>query len=308
MGNIFKSFNLLHINLLGLGITLVAALFLFFLMIKPHQDDIKSVQADTANVQSNGGTQTALDQKKSDLKKAQAQGVKAQADWVKNSSVYMPDLKLNGPDVLTTYETRLIKLPAYFGQYVTNWYAQQSKYGVTLNPGISFPVPAFPPDPNAVSTVDHLTLPGDGRDWGVQVTAKNFDAGMAHLRRINSMTKHGMPVIDNVALSGQSPNLQMSYSLALYVIPPKGPAAADPRIGAEGAAGAGRMGGMPGGMGGFGGGPPAGFPGMGGGAAGGKFGIMRPSAAGGGNPMPGAGIGGGGAPGAAGGAGAAGMK
>ncbi|HLV81585.1 MAG TPA: hypothetical protein VKT32_14960 [Chthonomonadaceae bacterium] len=261
MGNMFKSFNLLHINLLGIGISLVAALFLFFLMIKPKQDDIKSMQADTASVQSNGGTQQAVDEKKNGLKQEEAKGVKAQADWVRSSSYYMPDLKLNGPDVLSTYETRLIRLPAYFGQYVTSWYAKQSKYGVTLDPGVSFPVPAFPPDPNAVSTVDHLTVPGDGRNWSVGVNAQNFDAGMAHLRRINSMEGHGMPVIDNVALSGQSPNLQMTYSLALYVIPPKGPAAADPRIGGAAGAGAGGAGGM----GGFGGGGfPGGRPGMGG--------------------------------------------
>ena len=264
MGNLFKSFNLLHINLLGLGIALVAALFLFFLMIKPRQDEIKQVQADTASVQSNGGTPQAVQEKQNALKQEQANAVKTQAEWVRNSSVYMPDLKLNGPDILNTYETRLIKLPAYFGQYVTSWYAAQSKYGVHLNPGVSFPVPAFPPDPNTVSTVDHLTLPGDGRPWSVGVTAQNFDAGMAHLRRINSMIKHGMPVIDNVALSGQSPNLQMTYSLALYVIPPKGPSPADPRIGGQSGGGAGGMMGGPGGYRGgmMGGGGPPGMPGM----------------------------------------------
>jgi len=275
MGNVFKSFNLLHINLLGIGITVVAALFLFFLIIKPKQEDIKAVQTDTAQIQSQGGTQQSVDEKKRALKQAQAQGVKTQEEWVRNSSVYMPDLKLNGPDVLSTYETRLIKIPAYFGQYVTNWYAQQSKYGVRLDPGVTFPVPAFPPDPNAVSTVDHLTLPGDGKTWPVSLSAQNFDAGMAHLRRINSMRGHGMPVIDGVALSGQSPNLQITYNLALYVIPPKPPVAADARIGGA----AGGAGGMGGGMGG-----PPGMPGMGGGppGMGGKFGNMRGMMGGGG--------------------------
>jgi hypothetical protein len=40
----------------------------------------------------------------------------------------------------------------------------------------------------------------------------------------------GMPVIDNVALQGTSPNLTMSYNLALYIIPRNPPPQSDPRL------------------------------------------------------------------------------
>ena len=62
----------------------------------------------------------------------------------------------------------------------------------------------------------------------MNIQARSFDAAMAHLRRFNDMSRHGMPVIDNVSLAGQSPNLQMTYTLALYIIPAHAPPPSDP--------------------------------------------------------------------------------
>ena len=52
------------------------------------------------------------------------------------------------------------------------------------------------------------------------------------------MRGFGMPVVDNVELQGQSPDLTMTYDMALYIIPPANPPAPDPVIGAGGGGGA----------------------------------------------------------------------
>lgn len=63
------------------------------------------------------------------------------------------------------------------------------------------------------------------------------------------MEHHGMPVINNVVISGQSPDLMLDYEMALYIIPRTPPPARDPMIGGGAGAPAGGMGmgaGMPG--------------------------------------------------------------
>src|SRR5205823_5633030 len=45
-----------------------------------------------------------------------------------------------------------------------------------------------------------------------------------HLKRYDKMPQkgYGMPVVSNVSVGGQSPNLLCNYTLTLYVIPRKG--------------------------------------------------------------------------------------
>ena len=275
MSNMMSRLTMLHINLIGVGTALVLSLILFFAIIKPKKDETQNVQAETASLQSSGGTLESVDGKKKDLAKTKADAVTTEKNWQLSSARYMPELGLKGPDLLPTYENRLIYIPAKWGTFVTRWYNIERRYGVNLFPGIVFAVPPFPADPNTISTIDHLTFPADGRAWGISLEAKNFDAAMDHLRRINSMTGYGMPVINNVALAGQSPHLIMTYDLAMYVIPKVPPPAADPRISGGGGAGG------PGGAGGMGrgamGGPMGGFGGPGGGPGGKRL----PQAAGG---------------------------
>lgn len=287
MGNALSRLTLLQINLIGAITALVLAAVLFFVVVKPKQDQVKDVTAQAASTEDAGGTDDKVAGKKKDLKTAQADAKKTQADWEVNSSRYMPSLPLSG-DVLETYEFKPLDpkkqrlgvkdVPVLFGTWVTAWYDAQKKDGIDRE-GTEFPIGAIVTTPNDVATLDHLTFPGDGKTWPVTVNAKSFNAAMAHLRRFNSMTQHGMPVINNVALAGQSPNLQMSYDLALYVIPPVAPGTADPTISATGGASAapatGGYGGFPGGPPGFGGGQfgpggPAGGGGRPGGIPGGR--------------------------------------
>jgi hypothetical protein len=141
-------------------------------------------------------------------------------------------------------------------------------------PASSFPIESFSTDPNDVSNLKSISFP-QGKPWDVDVIAKSFDAAMNHLRRFNTIPRHGMPVVDKVALLGQSPYLHVRYTLQFFVIPPTEPPAADPKISGTGAgAGAGPpspMGGMGGSMGGMMGGS-MGAPASGGGK--GKMGSM----------------------------------
>ena len=104
-------------------------------------------------------------------------------------------------------------------------------------PLTGFPIESFSSDPNDVSQLKAIAFP-QTKPWEVEVSAKNFDAAISHLRRFNTIQHHGMPVIDKVALSGQSPDLRVKYTLQMFVIPPSAPPAADPKI-SGGAAGSG---------------------------------------------------------------------
>jgi hypothetical protein len=277
MNNVLSRVNLLTINVVGVVIALVLALILFFAMIKPKNDDVARLKADTDSTQQAGGTDDQIHGKQTELKNTQKKAVETKQNWQINEVKYMPDVDLSG-DVLTTYENKLIHLPETWGKWVQAWYDVQKGQGVTLDSG-GFPVESYPTDPNYVSTVNYLKFPQNGA-WPVTVTARSFDAAMAHLRRFNGMHKHGVPVVDNVTLSGQSPDLLMSYTLALYIIPEKKAGAEDPFLSSTGssAGGGGGMGGMFGGMSG---GPMGGPPGMMGGAMGGMRRGGMPAAMGG---------------------------
>lgn len=241
--------TVMHMNIIGGGVLLVVALILFFFMIRPTNQQVEAVTADADNIEKNGGTQQAIDSANKELKKQQAQTKQFNADWAVYSRKYMPDFDWKA-DPLKTYEfvgyanKGFITVPERWGMWITQWYAAQSRDGIhTSTP---FSIPALAPDPNSIANLTSITIPGS-KPWHVTVIANNFNAAVAHLRRFNSMTSHGMPVVNNVTLSGQSPNLQMDYDLALYIIPNTPPTAADSRIGGAGGAGGGKMGGFPGG-------------------------------------------------------------
>ena len=231
----------------------------------------------------NGGTDAKINQKKTELASTKKDAAKTEADWNVNVVKYMPSFPYNDktndlelyffPPVGKSSKGQLYgfrDIPTVWGQWVTAWYDAQRNSGVAREPGTEFPIPEFMADPNQLTTrlADHLTFPADGKTWPVRMQCKTFDDAMNHLRRFNSMEHHGMPVINNVALAGQSPNLELSYDMALYIIPRTAPPKTDPMIGGgTGAPGAG-------GGGGFGG------PGFGGprwdapGAMGGSAGMM----------------------------------
>jgi hypothetical protein len=274
--------TLLHINIIGIVTVLLLAVILFFALIKPKQDEIATTNASVQSTIQAHGTAADVEAHKKDLAKTKVAAARTEEEWKVQSATYMPTLPYNAKsDPLQVYFFQRVDkdklgfrdIPTVWGRWVTAWYDAQRNYGISRLPGTEFPIDAFSTDPNAIANIEHLTFPADGKPWPVRVEAKSFDEAMAHLRRFNTMQKHGMPVVSNVSLSGQSPHLEMDYTLALYIIPPPSSTPpADPRLGSRAAAGVGGMGGM-GGYPGMSGGPPMG---MGGGP---------PMGMGGGPPM-----------------------
>jgi len=270
-----------QLHIIGAITAIVLAAILFLALIKPKMEQITQVESDTKASQEAGGTPEKVQQHKKELDKAVQTAKETRASWQVNERKYMPNLNFQG-DLLQTYQTKLINIPTDWGRWVSAWYDAQRNLGVSRLPGSEFPIESFPTDPNYISTLNALHFPNNG-DWPVTVEAKSFNAAMAHLRRFNTMEGHGMPVINNVSLAGQSPNLAMNYELALYVILPSAPPPSDPTISPTGAGGTGagggmmgggRMGGMPGMMGGGMPGMMGGPMGMPGGAMGGRPAMM----------------------------------
>ncbi len=268
----------LHINLIGSITAVILAIILFFVLIKPKNEDIDTSKKATETAEQNGGTEAKVAGSKKDLVKAKEETKVITAAWAINQAHYMPKIAFSKEQK----STNLINLYAFSGLYsdgklygirdlptvwgvkVKKWYDAHDREGVTRDFGQDFPIDSFSTDPNDISKLTSIKFPQD-KPWHVVVIAKTFDAALLHLRRFNSMRGFGMPVVDNVALAGQSPNLNVSYDLHLDVIPPADPPAADPVI--SGGGGGAPAGGGPSGFGLKGGGGPsrAGIGGPGGG-------------------------------------------
>ena len=278
----------LHINLIGAGTAIILAIILFFALIKPKTEDIDTSSKATAAAETAGGTPERLKTHEQDLVKSKKETHIINTSWAVNQNRYMPRIAFSpqqkSTNLLNLYAFSglysdgklygIRDLPTVWGVKVKKWYDAHDREGVTRDFGQDFPIDSFSTDPNDISKLQSITFP-QSKPWHVTVVAKTFDADMLHLRRFNSMRGFGMPVVDGVALAGQSPNLNLSYDMALYVIPPSAPPAPDPVI-AGGGGGAPAGGGAPG-FGGSGGpssyggsGGPSSYGGRGGkGAAGG---------------------------------------
>ena len=251
-----------HWLLIGFGASLILFLILFFVIVKPRNDETARVKTEADGIETSGGTPIMVSQKKAELDTAKKATITINQDWKNQSAQYMPPIEFT-KDPLGSYsgvpgsDNRagvyhvngrafgVRDLPTVWGRWITFWYASQWRDGIT--PLNGFPIDSFSADPNDVSQLKAIAFP-QAKPWDVEVNAKNFDAAMKHLARFNGIQRHGMPVVDKVALAGQSPNLRLKYTLQLFVIPPTEPPAPDPKI--SGAAAASSGGGGSGGGGG----------------------------------------------------------
>lgn len=256
--------KLTQVQIIAIGLVVAVVLFgaVYGALVKPAKDKTAELAASTKTTEDAGGTTTAVQGKERDLKKANEVAQKAEADWKVDSVRVMPSLNFNANgELIDIYQTSAISgnygikdIPTVWGTWLATWYDAQRSAGVTRETPV-FAIPAYSTDPNKISELTNLTFPSAGKPWDVAVTVKSFDQAMAHLRRFNAIEKRGMPVIDKVSIAGHAPNLRLTYTLALYVIPNSNPPALDPRIGAK-------AGGSGGGGGGFGGGAGGGMSGM----------------------------------------------
>ena len=233
-----------HINIIGAVAVAVLAALLFYFMIKPKNEQLQLTQGEIDQSKGNGGTPEAVAKAKRDLATAKSNARKTEAAWNVNERRYMPSLafsKSQQPLNLfqndayvdpNGYHFGLRDMPRLWGTWLEGWYAAQL-------PGTKFTgaddksfigIPSFSPDPNAISQLKAITFPETGKVWKMTVLCTTFDNAMTHLRRINTMQQHGMPVVNGVTLSGHSPALKVAYDMAMYIIPHADPPAADPLI------------------------------------------------------------------------------
>ena len=296
--------TLIHIHIIGAVVSLIVGVTLWYLLIKPVKEQIETTRTDTASTQDNGGTPDKVAGKKRELKKRQNDAADTQARWASNERFYMPKMNFDkNRDVLNLYQNNayitgewgqggqafgLRDMPGIWGKWLENWYATQlladrkkGRLGVLFikaNDKTHLEIPSYSVDPNAISQLTSLTFPEPSKVWEVTVSCHDFNVAMDHLRKFNTMRLHGMPVVNkvrmvSVGLPGLSPDLLMTYELALYIIPHKTPPSPDALLGTgaadpnstPGASGLNNAapGGRPGGP------PPGGRPG-GGGSPGGR--------------------------------------
>ena len=246
--------TMLHINIIGFVVAALLAGILYGTLIKPKKEDLEATQGQVKSTQDSGGTDEMIAAKDKELKKTKQDAIDTRAKWSVNEVKYMPPFpyseKTNDLDLYffpavgksdkgQLYGFR--DIPTVWGQWITGWYDAQRNSGVSRLPGTEFPIKEFAADPNQLTDKlnGHLTFPDDAKPWPVKLECKTFNDALAHLRRFNGMEKHGMPVVNNVAISGQTPNLLLAYDLALYIIPRSKPPVKEPMIDPSGAAGAG---------------------------------------------------------------------
>ncbi len=263
----------LHIAIIGIVLIAIAEALILFMMWKPQHAKYLAAKA-RYDAAAATGNQASLEAAKQDVKKAE-QSVK---DALNNLDAQMrrrmPVLDFTKRDV----------------GMIAMWYEQITKMGPLLesfanDPNVDvYPVsfslpapPASPNDPLFDSEVLNFQL-------GSVSATGDFRSLMNHVRRWNNCRR--LVLVDGVALSGNSPNLTVSYTLQCYVFPLATGGKTNPMWGAATAGG---------GMGPGGGGMMG--PGMGGGmmgpgmAPGAKSGMGAGMPPGAGGPMPGAGMG-----------------
>lgn len=276
--------SLLHINIIGVVIAVIVGVALYFTIITSGQEEIKKQQAEYDRVKAEADKLPAA---KAALAKAEQEGQQAKSDYARYETQYMPVLGFTSNRLDTMMKVWWPNggrsWPERFLRGIRQHMANERKVNgvVWENPG-AITLPPYGPDPNQIDM-------GDGDNaltfgpYTMSVRGPNYDALIRHIKSWNSARLLGVPVVDQVRLDGNSPNLVATYNLAFTVIlreeiPPQNPRIA----GSGGGGGAGRMGGMMGNpmgammMGGA-GAPPMGSSGM--------MGMMR----GGGSGPPGGG-------------------
>jgi len=243
--------TLLHINLIGVVVAIIVGVALYFTIITGAQDEIKKKQSELDTVKAEAAKlQTA----KNALAKAQEEEKQATADYARYEAMYMPTLHYTNNRITTMmtvwWPNKGRSWPERFLRGVREHMARERKVNgvVWLNPE-TITLPPYGPDPNTIDM-------GEGDNaltfgpYEMSVRGRNYDSLMRHIKSWNNVKLLGVPVVDQVQLSGNSPNLVATYSLTFTIILHEPIPGQSPRVSgtSSGAGGGPRMGGMRGGM------------------------------------------------------------
>jgi hypothetical protein len=269
--------TLLHINIIGAVVLLIVSVALYFTVITGAQDQIKKNSDLYKGVEDRANKKATAEK---NLKNAQNDEVKTKADYAVYRRQYTPTLNYTGirgvdmvrvwwPNNGKSWPERFIK------GFKTHMNKESKKFGVVWENPEVLTLPANGPDPNSVDMGDNNKTLVFG-PYPMVVRGGSFQALMKHIADWNTASGIGVPVVDGLQLTGNSPRLTATYNVTWTMIleeniPPK-----DPLLGGGGGGGGGAPGGRGGGGGPmFSGGPGgSGAPAMGGGSMGGGGGAM----------------------------------
>jgi hypothetical protein len=225
-----------QIAIIGVILTIIAAVIIWFTLIKPQNELMEQHQAklDAATTVANRDPEA-----KRDRQKALAEVAKAEADWRKWDRQLMPDINIS--NLITGSEQFRVETVKLLGPRVDKFLTKDTSVRI-VQKQLSLPAPSA--DPNAVAKqVFDLPL-------GSVTVQGTFPAVLKHTERWNKFDR--LLLLDGLTLSGNSPRLNATYSLRCYIfthgekagpaIPQASPA----------------QGGFPGGGGDFPGAPPPG--------------------------------------------------
>lgn len=299
----------LHIHIIGVVVALLVGAGLYFTIITGALEAKKKAESELAEVQARADK---LPMATRALEQAKKEKEQAEQEWSVFERQYMPVIGYQ-KDTLTTWLRVFIpnrgrSWPERFIRTVRQHMERENKANgiVWENPG-TLVLPAYGPDPNRID----VGQPGQGfgpvltYSYQMAVRAPSLDKLMNHIKSWSSLAQAGVPVVDGLQISGNSPELRATYNVTFTIIVRDQLPAPVPRIsGSGGGMGGGPMGmgpmGMMGGMMGGMTSPGATSMGMtapGGMGSGGPVGppsFAGPMGAGGGPPRGGGGAGGGG--------------
>lgn len=241
--------TLLHINIIGVVVALLVGAGLYFTIITGAMETKKKAEADHSEVE---GRASKLASATRALEQANADKAQAEADWAVYEKQYMPVIGYSR-DRLTTWLRTFVpnrgkSWPERFIRTIRTHMARERKANQIDwdNPG-ALVLPSYGPDPN---TID-VGQPGESfgpvvhYSYQMAVRARSIDKLMRHIRSWTSLSQAGVPVVEGLQVTGNSPNLNATYNVTFTIIVRDEIPAPVPRISASGGGGA--MGG-PGGM------------------------------------------------------------
>jgi len=266
--------TLLHINIIGAVVAIIVALGIWFTLVTGAQEQRDKAEAALKVVQDRA---SKADSAAKALKKANLDKIAAERDYKVFESTYMPVVgyaKYTGPGARIRMMKELFwpnggkSWPERYRRLVASYMsAERKRNGIVWANPLVTALPAYGPNPNTIeaATGDKLG-PVLHYSYDMQVSGTNLGSLINHIKDWPNVKGGGVPVVDNVQILGNSPNLTMTYKLTFTLIltdqdvkniPPE-----DPRVGGEGgsANGGGGFGG--GGFGGRGGGMSMGGPSM----------------------------------------------
>lgn len=249
--------TLLHINIIGVVVALLVGAGLYFTIITGAMDAKAKEETALAGVQERANKLSTAERA---LKQAKADKVLAERQWSAYETQYMPVIGYT-KDRLTTWLKVFLpnkgrSWPERYIRTIRSHMASEQKANgiVWENPG-AIVLPAYGPDPN---TID-VGAQGEGfgpvlhYSYDFAVRARSLGKLMQHIRSWSSLRQGGVPVVDGLQISGNSPNLRATYTVTFTIVVRDKLPDAVGRISAQGGGQSG-MGGM--GMMGMMGGPP----------------------------------------------------